>query len=72
MTYSLNGVAPLSHLGVIRAEGEDAAEFLHGQLTQDFALLGMNLAVQPGPVRHNPRRGEMFLFEDTPHSTTGM
>ena len=44
MTYSLNGVAPLSHLGVIRAEGEDAAKFLHGQLTQDFALLGMNEA----------------------------
>ena len=40
MTCSLNGIAPLSHLGVIRVEGEDAAKFLHGQLTQDFALLG--------------------------------
>jgi folate-binding protein YgfZ len=40
MTVSLNGVAPLPHLGVIRAQGEDAAGFLHGQLTQDFALLG--------------------------------
>ena len=40
MTYSLNGSALLSHLGVIRAEGADAAKFLHGQLTQDFALLG--------------------------------
>jgi folate-binding protein YgfZ len=39
MTAPLNGVAPLPHLGVIRAEGEDAAKFLHGQLTQDFALL---------------------------------
>ncbi|CAN5671194.1 folate-binding protein YgfZ [soil metagenome] len=37
----LNGVTPaLSYLGVIRAEGPDAASFLHGQLTQDFALLG--------------------------------
>jgi folate-binding protein YgfZ len=37
----LNGVTPaLSTLGVIRAEGPDAASFLHGQLTQDFALLG--------------------------------
>jgi len=36
----LNGVAPLSHLGVIRVEGEDASRFLQGQLTQDFALLG--------------------------------
>ena len=40
MTHPLNGVAPLPHLGVIRAQGEDAASFLHGQLTQDFSLLG--------------------------------
>jgi folate-binding protein YgfZ len=44
MTYPLNGIAPLSHLGVIRVEGDDAAKFLHGQLTQDFALLGMDQA----------------------------
>ena len=44
MTYPLHGIAPLSHLGVIRVEGEDAAKFLHGQLTQDFALLGMDQA----------------------------
>ncbi|WCM90083.1 CAF17-like 4Fe-4S cluster assembly/insertion protein YgfZ [Acidovorax sp. NCPPB 3576] len=44
MTYPLNGIAPLSHLGVIRVAGEDAANFLHGQLTQDFALLGMDQA----------------------------
>ena len=40
----LNGIAPLSHLGVIRVEGEDAAKFLHGQLTQDYALLGLGEA----------------------------
>lgn len=39
MTALLNGVAPLPHLGVIRVQGEDAAAFLHSQLTQDFALL---------------------------------
>jgi len=42
-TVVLNGVTALSpagHLGVIRAEGPDAASFLHGQLTQDFSLLG--------------------------------
>ncbi|MGJ7521161.1 YgfZ/GcvT domain-containing protein [Variovorax sp. LT1P1] len=40
MTSALpNGVTALSALGVIRAEGADAASFLHGQLTQDFALL---------------------------------
>ncbi len=40
MQTPLNGVTPLPHLGVIRAQGPDAATFLHGQLTQDFALLG--------------------------------
>ena len=39
-TVVLNGVTALSHLGVIRAEGPDAASFLHGQLTQDFSLQG--------------------------------
>ena len=29
---------------MIRVEGDDAAKFLHGQLTQDFALLGLNEA----------------------------
>ena len=45
MTDHLEGVAALSHLGVIRVEGDDAARFLHGQLTQDFALL------KPGEAR---------------------
>ncbi|RYY97150.1 MAG: folate-binding protein, partial [Comamonadaceae bacterium] len=37
---AFQGVTPaLSHLGVIRAEGADAAAFLHGQLTQDFVLM---------------------------------
>ncbi|MES2878366.1 MAG: folate-binding protein [Pseudomonadota bacterium] len=44
MKTKLNGVAPLTHLGVIRVEGEDAAKFLHGQLTQDFSLLGLSEA----------------------------
>ncbi len=43
-TSPLNGVAPLAHLGVIRVEGEDAAKFIHGQLTQDFSLLGRDAA----------------------------
>jgi tRNA-modifying protein YgfZ len=41
---ALNGVARLTHLGVIRLEGDDAAKFIHGQLTQDFSLLGLNEA----------------------------
>jgi folate-binding protein YgfZ len=39
MPAFLDGVASLTHLGVIRARGEEAARFLHNQLTQDFALL---------------------------------
>jgi hypothetical protein len=34
----LNGVAALPQLGVIRAQGEQAAQFLQGQLTQDVVL----------------------------------
>jgi len=44
MTSNFHGIAPLNHLGVIRAEGEDAVKFLHGQLTHDFALLGIDHA----------------------------
>jgi folate-binding protein YgfZ len=33
------GVALLPHLAVIQAQGEDAAHFLHNQLTQDVLLL---------------------------------
>lgn len=41
---TLNGVATLTHLGVIKIVGEDAAKFIHGQLTQDFSLLGLDTA----------------------------
>ncbi|MGE0099461.1 MAG: folate-binding protein YgfZ [Hydrogenophaga sp.] len=41
---TLEGTTRLAHLGVIRVEGADAAAFLHGQLTQDFALLGLSEA----------------------------
>lgn len=40
----LTGVARLTSLGVIRAHGPEAAKFLQGQLTQDFALLGLSEA----------------------------
>ncbi len=43
-TGLLNGVAPLPHLGVIQVDGDDAVKFIHGQLTQDFSLLGMDTA----------------------------
>jgi folate-binding protein YgfZ len=44
MSETLSGVAPLSLSGVIRVSGEEAAQFLQGQLTQDFALLGLSEA----------------------------
>ena len=40
MSQPFHGAAPLPQLGVIRAHGDDAAKFLHAQLTQDFTLLG--------------------------------
>lgn len=40
----LKGALALENLGVIRVAGDDAARFLHGQLTQDFALLEPNQA----------------------------
>ena len=44
MTQTLQGIAPISELGVIRVQGDDAASFLHGQLTNDFALLDVQHA----------------------------
>jgi len=38
------GAVRLTQYGVLRVHGADAATFLHGQLTQDFALLGMQEA----------------------------
>lgn len=39
---------PLTHWGVIRAVGADAATFLHGQLTNDIAQLELGQARQAG------------------------
>jgi tRNA-modifying protein YgfZ len=39
VSASLNGIAPLPHLGIIRAAGSDAASFLHNQLTNDVLLM---------------------------------
>ena len=37
---TISGITQLSHLGVIRAAGDDAATFLQGQLTQDVTGMG--------------------------------
>ncbi len=39
-----NFVAPLAHLGLISASGDDAATFLHNQLTNDVEKLGTDEA----------------------------
>ena len=44
MNNLLNGIAELPHLGIIQVTGDEAAKFLHGQLTQDFSLLGLGEA----------------------------
>ncbi|HUR88219.1 MAG TPA: folate-binding protein [Ramlibacter sp.] len=44
MTRTLDGVAPVAHLGVIAVAGEEAASFLQNQLTNDFGLLGTDEA----------------------------
>ncbi len=44
MHHLLQGVTPLTDLGIIRAQGDDAAKFLHGQLSNDFSLLGLKQA----------------------------
>ena len=44
MHTPFEGVARLTHSGLIRAQGEDAAKFLHGQLTNDFSLLDLSQA----------------------------
>jgi hypothetical protein len=41
---TLSGQVALTHMGVIRVIGADAASFLQGQLTQDVALLGLSEA----------------------------
>jgi folate-binding Fe-S cluster repair protein YgfZ len=38
-TTNMQGIAPLPHLGIIRALGSDAASFLHNQLTNDVLLM---------------------------------
>ena len=39
-----NWMAPLTDLGLIAASGEEAASFLHGQLTNDVQILDENSA----------------------------
>ena len=44
LALHLHGISPLPALGVIQAQGEDAAAFLHNQLTNDVLLLPVGQA----------------------------
>ena len=44
MPFATDGIAPLTHLGVIRARGADAVKFLQGQLTNDVAGMDSSAA----------------------------
>jgi len=46
--HSSPGALRLADWGLIRAQGEEAAKFLHGQLTQDIEHLGAGQAVLAG------------------------
>jgi hypothetical protein len=54
-------VAPLTHSGLIRAQGEDAAKFLHGQLTNDFSLLSFSEARLAGFCNAKGRLQASFI-----------
>ncbi|ABM37255.1 CAF17-like 4Fe-4S cluster assembly/insertion protein YgfZ [Polaromonas naphthalenivorans] len=43
-TPPISGIVQLTHLGLIRAAGEDAVKFLQSQLTQDVALMDLTQA----------------------------
>jgi folate-binding protein YgfZ len=67
MNNAIHGIAPLTHWGVIRAEGEDAAKFLQGQLTQDFVLLGPQQARLAGFCTAKGRLQASFIgFKQSP------
>jgi len=61
MNTPFEGVAPLTHIGLIRAQGEEAAKFLHGQLTNDFSLLGLSEARLTGFCNAKGRLQASFI-----------
>lgn len=62
----LEGVCPLPHLGLLRCSGDDAATFLHNQLTQDVVLLQPDQARLAGYCNAKGRLQASFvLFKRT-------
>lgn len=58
---AIHGAVRLSHWGLIRARGADAARFLHGQLTSDMLNLGAERAVPAGFCSAKGRLQASFL-----------
>ena len=61
MNTPFQGVAPLTSTGLIRAQGADTAKFLHGQLTNDFSLLGLSEARLAGFCNAKGRLQASFI-----------
>ncbi|MGE8319053.1 MAG: YgfZ/GcvT domain-containing protein [Comamonas sp.] len=61
MIEALQGHVTLTHLGVIRVEGEDAATFLQGQLTNDVQLLPAGQARLAGFLSAKGRMQASFI-----------
>ena len=55
-------VAPVTDLGIIAVEGDDAASFLHNQLTNDVEHLGRNEARLAGYCTPKGRLQATFLY----------
>ena len=66
-TPAEGGVVRLSHWGLMRARGEEAAKFLHGQLTNDFSLLALGQARLAGfLLGQGPSAGQFCRLEAGP------
>jgi len=61
-TTPLSGALRLADWGLIRAQGADAASFLHGQLTQDVTALGSDRARLGGYCSPKGRLLASFVF----------
>ena len=61
------GEVSLDHLGVIRARGADATKFLQGQLTNDFAAMGLSEARLAGFCSAKGRLQASFIAWKAAH-----
>lgn len=64
---AFEGAVDLPDWGVIAADGPEGSQFLHGQLTQDFALLGLGEARLAGYCSPKGRLLATFIAWKTSH-----